>query len=283
MNWVPPSFDRFQFAGKRTKAVSARKTRTGWDTTGISFGDLQVSMHVHRRERVQERRLCTPKWAVRDEWFRELLVTYLEERFYIRSHHGLTLVERLARARNAAIEDAPAKLETLHDMRRQYRALRESENKDMSDDAALLNWAECHKGQQTFDPDYARHWLAQKKLYDLEIQMQNIDTDLVLTDRGHAEVVNAIVYLYYRLGWDSVTVAEQLRLKPPHVRQVLARLHATWTDSLSLKFQTVTGSHSEGAEKASIENPPSVAVEGDTSALPYEPLAALFAPEEEAH
>jgi hypothetical protein len=249
MNWVEPRYDKHQFAGKRTKAVSARKTKTGWDTTGIAFGDFQ-NMHVARRENVQERRLCTPKWAVRDEWLRELLVVYLEERFYVRGSQLLTLGERLQRARDAAIADAPKKREHVHRMVHDQAVLARTRNADMTDEKAYQTWAEMHDGQQTFDPSYAREWIAKKRLYDLDIQIQNLDTDLCLTARGHAEVIASIVYLYYRLGWDSVAVAEQLQLKPPHVRQVLARLHATWTDSLACRFKEVPK-----VEETKIEEP----------------------------
>lgn len=277
MNWVEPRYDRHQFAGKRTKAVSARKTKTGWDTTGIAFGDFQ-SMHVQRRENVQERRLATPKWAVRDEWLRELLVVYLEERFYVRGTQLLTLAERLKRARDAAVADAPTKRQHMHRMIHEQVVLARTRNADMTDEVANQTWADMHGGQQTFDPSYAREWIAKKRLYDLDIQIQNLDTDLCLTQRGHAEVIAAIVYLYYRLGWDSVAVAEHLALKPPHVRQVLARLHATWADALATKF-VVTEEVRDGAgEKDQPGTRRESQVEGDSSTAPtLEPLAAFFA------
>jgi len=37
-------------------------------------------------------------------------------------------------------------------------------------------------------------------------------------------VVAAVVYLYFRMGYDSVEVAEQLRLKSPHVHQTIWKL-----------------------------------------------------------
>ena len=45
---------------------------------------------------------------------------------------------------------------------------------------------------------------------------------------GGAGFIVSIVYLYYRVGMDSVGVAAELGLKPPHVRMVLWRLHDTW-------------------------------------------------------
>ena len=45
-----------------------------------------------------------------------------------------------------------------------------------------------------------------------------------MTQRGHAELIAALVYLYYRMGYTSVDCAEALTLKPPHCRQILSRL-----------------------------------------------------------
>src|SRR5205807_7290106 len=49
-----------------------------------------------------------------------------------------------------------------------------------------------------------------------------------LTQRGHAKLVAALVYLYFRLGFTSSDCADALGLKPPHCRQMLARLAHTW-------------------------------------------------------
>ncbi len=226
MTWTPPTFDLHAFAGKRPRAVSAE--------TGLSFQDYG-RMHLQRRAKVQERRLPTPDWAVRDEWLRILLVTYLEERFYCRRPEGADLATRLDLARRSALYYAPRKRELLDEWLDDYHTISKTRLADLSDEQILevfLSLREV-KGQLPIDVEVARNYMTSKKLRDLEIQIQNIDTDLVLTDKGHAEVIVAVVYLYYRLGWDSVTIAEELGLKSPHVRQVLARLHGTWRSSLS--------------------------------------------------
>lgn len=266
MTWSAPKFDKHAFAGRKSRAVSATRTHSGWNTTGISFNDFG-SMHVHRRAKVQERRLPTPKWAIRDEWLRELLVVYLEERFYVRPCLTLSLSERLDIARVAAENYAPKKRQLLEEWLEDYNRLSTNGRRDLTDDEAIDLFTSLKQinGQLPINADIARDYLSKKKLHDLEIQIQNIDTDIVLTERGHAEVIVAIVYLYYRLGWDSVTCAEQLGLKSPHVRQVLARLHATWTASLSHLFdsnegeqdssQNRTGDGSEGADSPSNDDP----------------------------
>jgi hypothetical protein len=264
MSWQEPRFDKHAFAIRRTKAVS--------QTTGISFQDFS-RMHVHRREKVQERRLPTPKWAVRDDYLRELIVTYLEERFYVKPNTVLFLTERLKIARAAAEHYAPYKRQLLEDWLEDYHSLCVNGRKDLTDQEAITAYVNLRAigGQLPLDADVAREYLAGKKIHDLEIQIQNIDTDIVLTERGHAEVIAAIVYLYYRLGWDSVTVAEQLQLKSPHVRQVLARLHSTWTASLSHLYPDSGGA---GQDQ---ENRQSGDVNGATPAPPNEePLAAFF-------
>src|SRR2546426_1186872 len=49
-----------------------------------------------------------------------------------------------------------------------------------------------------------------------------------LTARTKSYYGAALVYLYWRLGFTSVDCADVLRLKPPHVRQLLLRLSLTW-------------------------------------------------------
>lgn len=232
MNWEDPRYDKHAFAGRRTRAVS-KESR-------LSFQDFS-RMSVHHREEIQERRLPTPIWAIRDEMLRELLVVHLEERFYVRKSEGLTLAERLTRAKLTAEAYAPRKRELLQDWLNDYHTIATCGRADLTDEEAISIFISLRvvNGQLPLNADIAREYLASKKLHDLEIQIQNIDTDIVLTERGHAEIINAVVYMYYRLGHNSVEVAEQLRLKSPHVRQVLARMHSTWTQSVAYKFKVV--------------------------------------------
>jgi hypothetical protein len=233
-------------------------------------------MHTLRRARVQERRLPTPKWAIRDEWLRLLLVVYLEERFYCRPAPDLDLTVRLDLARKSALYYAPRKRELLDQWIDDYHTITQTQLHEFSDDEileAFLGLREI-KGQLPIDVSLARDYLTNKKLHNLEIQIQNIDTDLVLTDKGHAEVIVSVVYLYYRLGWDSVTIAEELGLKSPHVRQVLARLHGTWEQSLSHLDKE---SRKTAGEQDPNGNPQGAAdLEGGTSSAPSAPFDELF-------
>jgi hypothetical protein len=73
----------------------------------------------------------------------------------------------------------------------------------------------------------ARYQDEQKRIKQLESEIEGIDTYLRISDNGGADVVAATVYLYYRTGLDSVGVGSELGLKAPHVRQTLFRLHQT--------------------------------------------------------
>ena len=187
--WQPPRFDKHQFAGRRTRAVSARYTPEGWETPGIAFADYQ-SMHVARRGAQQERRLDTPSWATNDKELREVVLRFCERRFYLRHRHNRNEVSPLTNEQRLA-------------------AVREKE----------LKWAETCKSN--LHSLIARQ-KAGEDVHDMEIQ--NIDSQILMARRGNAAIATAIVYLYYRLGWDSPEVAQELGIKPPLVRQVLARL-----------------------------------------------------------
>jgi hypothetical protein len=199
VNWQPPAFDKHQFAGRRSRAISARYTPEGWDSTGISFSDYD-KMHINHRERVQERRLDTPSWAVNDTELREVLLKFCERRFYIDKRHrahvpNLTQEQRYSRIRQ---------IERLH----------------------VKRWERIYQEhRETYKA------LPEERKAKFEIQLRNADMQVHLYRRGAMAMAAAIVYLYYRLGHDSVTVAETLRINSPLVRQFLARLHNAATDT----------------------------------------------------
>ena len=192
--WTPPKYDKFQFAGRKTRAISA--TYAGhdeWDTTGISFADFG-SMHVQRREKTQERRLPTPKWAVNNDELREVVLMHAETRLYIRNHTG-TFEERLAAIK--AAEELYTQKESVN-LTRQTNRYNELMLTGTADEASLDHVA---------------------------VIVQNIDSNIQVMKRGIVQTSIAIVYHYYRNGFNSVQVAEELGIKPPHVRAWLFRLH----------------------------------------------------------
>ncbi len=188
--WGEPSFDQNQFAGRRTKAVKATKTREGgWDTPGISFADFD-SMHVHRRM-TQQRRLPAPQWALNDEGTRGVVLRFCEGHVGIRNGSG-TDAERMQAIRDKAKAILP--------------------NKEAQLEIALRQFHELNGAQ----PEGTHR--------DFSIQVQNRDTQVQVLRRGLPELATAVVYLYYRLGWNSVAVAEQLKIKSPAVREWLFRM-----------------------------------------------------------
>jgi hypothetical protein len=63
----------------------------------------------------------------------------------------------------------------------------------------------------------------QKRLRDLEIEVEALDTQLC----GSVSQVVGCVLFYYRLGYNSAETAAELRMKPPCVRVTLLRLRQT--------------------------------------------------------
>src|SRR5437879_2573202 len=147
---------------------------------GVDFTDYARSMHTTHTKPRHAGRKPAP-WAFCDTTLRELLLTYLEHRFYLRPTPGDDLSARLEKIEAAAkAQYAP----TAARLQKYVRAYRDAD----------------------------------------AVQVQNHDTRLLMTQRGHAELVAALVYLYYRVGFTSADCADALGLKPPHCRQMLARL-----------------------------------------------------------
>jgi hypothetical protein len=189
--WCPPSqggspFDHHQFANRKRFL----------DNSELSYADLQ-RMHILRvGDRRAVRRRPTPEWALRDDMVREVLVAYLESRFYVKDRSG-TLEDRLARCRAKAEVQLPRKRAKLQEMVSLFRELSRVPETNPS------------------------------ALRSLEREIMNIDTDVFLATKM-PEIAGAVVYLYWRLNWNSVSIAEELQLKSPHVRQILYRLNKAY-------------------------------------------------------
>jgi hypothetical protein len=187
-----PSFDRWAFDNRHPLPVS--------QTTKISFEDYErMSTHSHKPS--GERRLPTPEWAANDALLREVLIVFMERRAGIPQDPQLPLLERLERAKRSIAVQRCRKSEALDKLCRGYVELK----------------------RQGASPDRMRA---------LEIQIENLDTYLRTTrNAGGADVVAAIVYLYYRAMLDSVGVGGALQIKPVHVRAILYRLNEIWRAS----------------------------------------------------
>jgi DNA-binding NarL/FixJ family response regulator len=189
--WTEPKFDKHAFGGRKTKAVSATKTPEGWDSPGISFGDLST-MHIQKREKVKERRLPRPAWAGDNEIIQSVVLNAAERRLYL-PHDGPN-DQRRARITAEAERRLPSMRAKL--------------------DRALLRHHEA-----------AQSGASPERLQRLAIQVGGADTEIIMLERGLVGMLVAVLYMYYNLGYNSVQVAEELGIKSPAVRMILYTLH----------------------------------------------------------
>jgi DNA-binding CsgD family transcriptional regulator len=155
-------------------------------------------MQTYQRKQSGERRLPTPLWALNDSLLRELLIEFLERRFCIHKPEEASFSERRELIRQAALAQRPRIVATLEKLNREYvQAQRDSAPRD--------------------------------RLATLELEIEVADTYVrTMGNDGGLFVLASVVYLYYRLTLDSVGVAGETGLKPPHVRQLLWRLNHLW-------------------------------------------------------
>jgi hypothetical protein len=164
-------------------------------TSGITYSDYG-RMHCEQHDNSRERRLPTPLFALNDEILRELLVVYMEGRVGIHDPHG-TLIERKERARQVALSQLPRLNARLDSMNRRY-------------------------------VEAQRNHAPAERLKELQIEIEILDTQIRTSREGGMALIAAICYLYHRLHLDSVGVAAELGIKPPHVRATLWRLNEIW-------------------------------------------------------
>jgi hypothetical protein len=188
-----PHFDESQFS---------RTTRH--QQTKLSYAD-RAGMHTFRRKAQQERRLPTPEWALNDEQLRILLVRFMEARAFVpECARTGTLEERLEYAEMKMASGLPRLQARLRNFVREYeRAL----NEVPRDEAGRFRNREG-------------------RLDELEREIKNTDTQIVLLTKrgGMAGTILRVVHLYHRLGWNSVDVAKEAGLCPPHVHQILYQM-----------------------------------------------------------
>lgn len=198
--YEPPHFDDHQFQQR------------SWKQRLVAFSDTH-NMSVERHKQTQERRLPTPDWALNDVQLREVLVRYMERRAMFLKPQTGTLKHRLQRAEKAIAARSPELQAKLRSLVAEYVSLKK---------------ARCKVGHKVVKDGRCkwRHavWEPTDRLRELEIDIQGIDTQLCIIRRGVAATVVAIVYRYYRLGYDSVTIAEQLGIVSATVHQVIWKM-----------------------------------------------------------
>jgi len=175
--------------------VSARFVAGGEvESTGLDFGDWARMGRTARK--LSAYRDENPTWPMDDNKLRAVLVRYLERRAQLRRQQKGSEPERLQRALEILQASIPLKDECLTRLAQKYVAMKKRTD---ADSACIRKLAE---------------------------EIEGLDTVLVM-EQNIATKVLMIAYLYYRLGLDSVEVAAECGIKPPHVRMLLLRLRTT--------------------------------------------------------
>ena len=189
------------FGGSHQNPVSVEFQAEGFQTPGVSFEDYS-RMSTQVRKQSGQRRLRTPSWAVNERQLRALLVRFFERRAGFRSPQPGTYAERLQRADEKFKALSASRIQVMDKLCGEYVQLRST----------------------GADPARQR---------ELERTIEGIDTLLRVGGLG---VVARVIYLYYGVGLDSVGVGTEVGCKPPHVRQILLRLHKEWARMTGKKY-----------------------------------------------
>lgn len=195
---MEPHFDSHQFEGNSSRPWGSKSQ--------LDYRDYDLSMSIHKRKQVYERRLQTPIWALDDRFLRKLLVLFIEARARVRNPNtNLDFGARRVIAERCLKERIPEWNAAIDRLQFEYVA--------------------------------AQHKHASKeKLRRFEIEIENLDTLVRMTQKSPIAFVAAIVILYYRLGLSSTEVGEEIGCKPPHVRVILWRLHQIWDNTFGIEF-----------------------------------------------
>jgi hypothetical protein len=213
---MEPHFDNYQFES-RPIPVSAESQ--------LTFSDFG-RMHVEQHKLAPNRRLAAPIWAFNQTAMRELLVAFIEGRAFMgglrKKEPQGSFAERLQRAEQKLISRHAVLIEAMKRLSREYVAVKNSVRTD------------------------------RRRLSQLEIEIQNIDTRLLTERAGLAKTVLGVIWRYYGLAEDSVAVGMALGIRPPAVRQILWRLHRCWQ---KLERQKREGNQEQKPETAAAPEP----------------------------
>lgn len=213
--------------------VSAWKTADGWESTGLAYEDYtRFATHTHKES--GERRLPTPVWALNNNQFAEVLVTFMEERSGMRTKQRGPLLERLARAQ-ARIHEVvlPSYRKQLVDLCKRFtRYQQHGRYGEWTEEQVREEYTrKFNKDALPFTDTVLapRFRMESQNIEKISILIENRDTFIRESNNptAGAGIIARVVYLYYRAGLDSVGVGQELGLKPPHVRQILWRLADT--------------------------------------------------------
>ena len=168
-------------------------------------------MHFMPRKVHPKRRLPTPLWALNDEQTRQVLVTYLERRYYLVPKGSL--VERLERCKRLGSWYGRRLKRVINGRIEEFRAVAKKNYTDLPRKSYEKLFLSALAGASP--EEFAER---------LSAHITQRDGEAFAAARC-AELALAVVYYFYRLGWDSPTVASELGLRAPHVRQICARMN----------------------------------------------------------
>jgi len=178
-----------------------------WESTGLDIAEYTNSFHRFKEKLFASRRFEVPDWAVDNEKTATVIVSYLEARMQSfgrpNKAKNRTLKERLILAEAALRTRVPNILRELDMLCKEFVEL---------------------KSSATPDAD---------RMKQLSRLIRNADSQLRFCERP-AAVVASVVFRYFRLGENSVAVAQALDLQPPAVRQIVRRL---WRTAVSIGFE----------------------------------------------
>jgi hypothetical protein len=207
---VPPT-DETHNAPKFDQHQWGRSLRRG--QMQVAWSDLdRMSIGQQARGLQNGRPSPTPEWALRDSEFQEVLLRYLECRFQLWKASG-SIAERLANCQKAGRVRAKRTQQKVDEWVQTYRAIVHESFADV--DGEHYNWLFCRalRGEGPAE-------LKQRALNVIE----NLDAAAVMHERA-AEIAASVAYKYWRLGWNSPSIAETSGISPMHVRQILCRLN----------------------------------------------------------
>jgi hypothetical protein len=118
--WQEPRYDEHQFGGGY-KRTTAHRDKNDHPFSHVAASDFMKGMHIERHKVQRDRRLPTPDWAVNDQQLRELLLTYCENRFYLRPDSTLNPEQRMERIRKEELSRVGGLVEKMHDLQARYK------------------------------------------------------------------------------------------------------------------------------------------------------------------
>jgi hypothetical protein len=159
--------------------------------TSLSWQDIQF-IHQEEHKTFCARDSNPPSWAVNPTETQLLIVRYFERRAGILKARTGTPAERLAFAQEKAMRDIVSEERTLDRL--------------------------CSEFVQTSDS---------KRRRKLQTLICGRDSEIIVAPRMPS-IVAGVIFFYFRLGWDSKQVGEQLGISRALVRRLAHRLTKLW-------------------------------------------------------